>query len=102
MVCGCLRVDPGSIRQIIIRVTVVRITFHPVIRGNNSITAGSDLRCRERRHSNRYLLRTFTQLNKKTKKTSFQTTVIVRDRRDSGGMGNFASGTVKLQDISYK
>ena len=40
MVCGCLRVDPGSIRQIIIRVTVVRITFHPVIRGNNSITAG--------------------------------------------------------------
>ena len=40
MGCGCLRVDPGSIRQIIIRVTVVRITFHPVIRGNNSITAG--------------------------------------------------------------
>ena len=40
MVCGCLRVDPGSIRQIIIRVTVVRITFHPVIRGNNSITVG--------------------------------------------------------------
>ena len=50
MVCECRRVvHPAQVstRPIIIRVTVVRTTFHPVIRGNNSITAGGTVGLRE-------------------------------------------------------